>query len=117
MWTAISGAPNDPVAHPTETVPTVVLLREALQFSTLDGAVAYLRSSPRGVPNNFILSQPGAGLVNIEMTTTRFTVRNSLQGLYIIFIRARNSSSTIPMDSTGMYADCTKTDSRPYKEQ
>jgi hypothetical protein len=73
MWTAISGAPNDPIAHPTETVPTVVLIREALQFTTLDGAVEYLRNSPRGVPNNFILSQPGAGLVNIEFTTTRFT--------------------------------------------
>jgi hypothetical protein len=71
MWTAIGF--NDPPAYPTETVPTCVLLREVLQFTTLDGAVEYLRKSPRGVPNNFILSQPGAGLVSIEMSATHFT--------------------------------------------
>ena len=63
LWTAIGS--SDRPSHPTETVPTVVLLREILQFATLDGAVDYLRNAPRGVPNNFILSQPGAGLVNV----------------------------------------------------
>jgi len=80
MWTAIAGIANDAPAHPTETVPTVVLLREVLQFSTLRGAVNYLRNSPRGVPNNFILSQPGAGLVSIEMTTSHFTALSVAMG-------------------------------------
>ena len=80
MWTAIAGIQNDLPPRPTETVPTVVLIREALQFSTLDKAVGYLRSSPRGGPNNFILSQPGAGLVSIEMTHSRFTALHVTMG-------------------------------------
>ena len=80
MWTAIAGIANDKPARPTETVPTVVLLREVLQFATLRGAVNYLRNSPRGVPNNFILSQPGAGLVSIEMTTSHFTALSVAMG-------------------------------------
>lgn len=73
MWTAIAGMPNDVPERPTETVPTVVLIREVLQFTKLTEAVDYLRNSPRGVPNNFILAQPGAGLVSIEMTCSHFT--------------------------------------------
>ena len=98
LWTAISGAPNDPIAHPTETVPSVVLLREVLQFTTLGGAVDYLRSSPRGVPNNFILSQPGAGLVNIEMTTTRFTALSVPMGEVV-------HSNTLSLDQMMMDTD------------
>lgn len=62
LWTAI--AFKDTPVRPTETVPTVVLLREVLQFTTLDGAVAYLRDTPRSVPNNFILvSSPPSGWI------------------------------------------------------
>ena len=81
MWTAISGIANDgPTVPAYETVPTVVLLREVLQFSKLDKAVEYLRNSPRGIPNNFILSQPGAGLVSIEMTPSHFTALSVSMG-------------------------------------
>jgi hypothetical protein len=105
LWTAI--AFNDVPARPTETVPTVVLIREVLQFTTLDGAVAYLRETPRSVPNNFILvrfqraqhttcarravassltywlccqSQPGVGVVSIEMSATHFTALHVTTG-------------------------------------
>ena len=80
LWTAIAGIKNDTPTRPTETVPTVVLLREVLQFTTLDKAVDYLRNSPRSVPNNFILSQPGAGLVSIEMTPSHFTALHVTMG-------------------------------------
>ena len=33
LWTAIGN--SDRPSHPTETVPTVVLLREVLQFATV----------------------------------------------------------------------------------
>lgn len=78
LWTAIGF--DDVPTSPTETVPTVVLLREVLQFSTLDEAVAYLRTSPRSVANNFILSQPGAGLVSIEMSASHFTALRVTMG-------------------------------------
>eukprot|EP01138_Halocafeteria_seosinensis_P011896 gb/GECG01012158.1/.p1 GENE.gb/GECG01012158.1/~~gb/GECG01012158.1/.p1 ORF type:complete len:410 (+),score=49.37 gb/GECG01012158.1/:1-1230(+) len=56
-----------------EGVPTCVLLREVLKFGKIEDAVDYLRSTPRTVPNNFLLSQCGYGANNIECSPTHFT--------------------------------------------
>ena len=45
LWTAIGN--SDRPSHPTETVPTVVLLREVLQFATGDARLPVERGGWR----------------------------------------------------------------------
>lgn len=53
-------------------VPTTPLLRELLTFTSVHDAVAYLRRTPRMIPNNFVLVEANR-FCNVEMTPAHFT--------------------------------------------
>ncbi len=47
-------------------LPTNILIRELLRFTTLKEAANYLKTVPKSLPNNYLLSHPNEGICNIE---------------------------------------------------
>lgn len=73
MWMYIDNGERGP------GVPTCVLIRELLRHATLEDAVAYLKATPRAVPNNFLLAHRTDGICNVEFSPRQFwPVRDDL---------------------------------------
>ena len=66
MWMYIDNGERGP------GVPTCILIRELLRHASLDEAVAYLKATPRAVPNNFLLAHDSEGICNVEFSPGQF---------------------------------------------
>lgn len=75
LWMAIENGER------ASGLPTNVLIRETLRRTSLAAAEDYIRTVPRSLPNNYLMSHPVEGICNIECTPGRFVVTRSERSL------------------------------------
>lgn len=66
LWMAIDNGER------SSGLPTNILIREALNYTTLKSAVEYIEKSPKTVPNSYLLAHPEDGICSIECSTSFF---------------------------------------------
>jgi predicted choloylglycine hydrolase len=66
LWMAIDNGER------SEGLPTNVLIREALQYITLESAVNYIKEVPKTVPNSYMLAHAQEGICSIECSPSFF---------------------------------------------
>ncbi|OQY03896.1 MAG: hypothetical protein B6I22_10560, partial [Desulfobacteraceae bacterium 4572_123] len=76
LWMAIDNGERSP------GLPTNVLIREVLHFTTLKSAVKYIEKVPRSLPNCFLLAHPDEGICSIECSPSFFRPVYSRSTLY-----------------------------------
>ncbi len=63
-------------------LPTNILIREALQHTTLESVVEYIKKVPKTIPNSFLLAHPEDGICSIECSPSFFCPVYSDDSLY-----------------------------------
>ena len=76
LWMAIDNGERSP------GLPTNVLIREVLYFTTLKSAVKYIEKVPLSLPNCFLLAHPDEGICSIECSPSFFRPVYSRSTLY-----------------------------------